>query len=39
MDHMKPVIHGLESNNLSEAREAIAKVVGRDVRYLDEEGI
>jgi adenosylcobinamide-phosphate synthase len=39
MDHMKPVIHGLESNNLSEAREAIAKVVGRDVRYLDEEGV
>jgi len=39
MDHMKPVMRGLESNNLSEAREAVAKVVGRDVRYLDEQGV
>jgi len=39
MDHMKPVISGLASNNLSEAREAVAKVVGRDVRYLDKDGV
>jgi len=39
MDHMKPVMRGLESNDLSEAREAVAKVVGRDVRYLVGEGV
>jgi len=39
INHTRPVIRALEAHNLSEAREGIAKVVGRDVKYLDEKGI
>lgn len=38
-DHADRVFHPLESDNLIEARKAIAMVVGRDVRLLDETGI
>ncbi len=37
--HMKPIINALESGNLSEARKAVAMVVGRDVSSLDEVGV
>ncbi len=37
--HTDQVIRALESGNLPEAREGIAMVVGRDVRFLDEKGI
>ena len=37
--HMDKVNHALEGGNLAEARKAIAMVVGRDVRFLDEKGI
>jgi adenosylcobinamide-phosphate synthase len=39
INHIRPVIHALESGRLIEARESIAMVVGRDVRFLDEKGI
>ncbi len=39
ISHMRPVIHALEKKDLIAAREKIALVVGRDVRYLDKEGI
>ena len=35
----KLVIRALEKGDLSKARECVARVVGRDVRYLDEEGV
>jgi adenosylcobinamide-phosphate synthase len=37
--HIRPVVGALKTTNLPAAREAIAKVVGRDVNYLDEAGI
>jgi adenosylcobinamide-phosphate synthase len=37
--HIRPVITALETGRLAAAREAIAMTVGRDVRYLDQEGI
>jgi adenosylcobinamide-phosphate synthase len=39
LDHVRGVIHALEVANLPEARQSISLVVGRDVRYLDEEGV
>ena len=39
MNHLRPVTRALDSGNLAEARTAIAKVVGRDVHYLDTKGI
>jgi adenosylcobinamide-phosphate synthase len=39
INHIRPVIHALESGRLNEARESIAMVVGRDVRFLDEKGV
>ncbi len=37
--HLNPVISSLKQKDLSEARKALAKVVGRDVQSLDEKGI
>ncbi|MBL7212721.1 MAG: cobalamin biosynthesis protein CobD [Desulfobacteraceae bacterium] len=37
--HTDRVIHALETGNLPEARKGISMVVGRDVRFLDEEGV
>lgn len=37
--HIRPVISALETDRIVAAREAIAMTVGRDVRYLDREGI
>ena len=37
--HVDRVNHALEGGNLAEARKAIAMVVGRDPRFLDEKGI
>jgi adenosylcobinamide-phosphate synthase len=37
--HTDRVIYALEGGNLSDARKEIAMVVGRDVRFLDENGI
>jgi len=37
--HIRPVMRALATDRLDEAREAIAMTVGRDVRYLDREGI
>ncbi len=37
--HIRPVIRALETGDLTKAREDIAMVVGRDVRYLDGEGV
>lgn len=39
ISHAKLVIRALEEGDLSKARECVARVVGRDVRYLDEEGV
>lgn len=39
ISHAKLVIRALEKGDLSKARECVARVVGRDVRYLDEEGV
>jgi len=39
INHIRPVIHALESGRLTEARESIALVVGRDARFLDENGV
>lgn len=38
-DHIKPVINGLETNDVPGAANAVAKVVGRDVNYLDRAGV
>lgn len=37
--HIRPVIRSLEARDLNKARGGIALVVGRDVRYLDREGV
>lgn len=37
--HIQPVINALEVGNLQKAKEKIATVVGRDVRYLDDKGV
>ena len=37
--HIMPVIHALETGDLPGARKRIAMVVGRNVRYLDENGV
>ncbi len=37
--HIRPVIQSLEAGDLSRARDDIARVVGRDPRYLDREGV
>lgn len=37
--HIKPVIRALKANDLAGARKAVAMTVGRDVRYLDREGV
>jgi adenosylcobinamide-phosphate synthase len=37
--HIRPVITALETGRLAAARKAIAMTVGRDVRYLDQEGV
>ncbi len=37
--HIRPVISALNADNLPEARATVAKVVGRDVSYLDKEGV
>ncbi|MFO7599059.1 MAG: adenosylcobinamide-phosphate synthase CbiB [Candidatus Desulfacyla sp.] len=37
--HIKPVIRALETNDLAGARKAVSMTVGRDVRYLDREGV
>ncbi|MCD6297425.1 MAG: cobalamin biosynthesis protein CobD, partial [Deltaproteobacteria bacterium] len=39
INHVRPVIHALESGKLTEAKESIALIVGRDVRFLDEKGV
>ncbi len=39
ISHTKLVIRALEEGDLSKARECVASMVGRDVRYLDEEGV
>ncbi len=39
INHIRPVIHALESGKIDGAREFIAMVVGRDVRFLDEKGV
>jgi len=39
VSHAKLIIRALEEGDLSKARESVARVVGRDVRYLDEEGV
>lgn len=39
INHAQPVIRALESGRLTEAKESIALVVGRDVRFLDEKGV
>jgi len=39
IQHIKPVIHALEKNDLLQAKKEIAQVVGRDVRCLDKEGV
>ena len=39
IQHIRPVINALKSKNLSEARKALAMVVGRDARHLDEKEI
>ncbi|SDX52898.1 adenosylcobinamide-phosphate synthase [Albimonas donghaensis] len=38
-DHVSPVAAALEAGNLPAAREAVARIVGRDVSALDEAGI
>ena len=37
--HLRPVIGALEADDLAKAREGISLVVGRDVRYLDGDGV
>ena len=37
--HVRPLITALETADLPQAREIISTVVGRDVRYLDGEGV
>jgi adenosylcobinamide-phosphate synthase len=37
--HVRPLIPALETDDLPQAREIIGMVVGRDVRYLDREGV
>lgn len=37
--HITPVFNALEAGNLSEARKAVAMVVGRDVSSLDDIGV
>ena len=37
--HIRSVIHALETGDLPGARKSIAMVVGRDVCYLDENGV
>lgn len=37
--HIGPVIRALETDDIAGARQAVAMTVGRDVRYLDEEGV
>jgi len=39
ISHITPVIDALENGNLSVARQKIAMVVGRNVRYLDQNGV
>jgi adenosylcobinamide-phosphate synthase len=39
IDHVTAVQHGLESNGLPGGREAVARIVGRDVSALDESGV
>jgi adenosylcobinamide-phosphate synthase len=37
--HIRPVIHGLETGDLTAARHALGRVVGRDVAALDREAV
>jgi len=37
--HIRPVIRALETHDLARARKAVSRTVGRDVRYLDREGV
>ena len=39
LDHIRPVLKKIEEENISAAADAVAKVVGRDVHYLNREGI
>jgi adenosylcobinamide-phosphate synthase len=37
--HLNPVVDALEAGDLEAARQAVSKVVGRDVTVLDEKGV
>lgn len=37
--HIQPVIRALKAEDLDRAREAVAMTVGRDVQYLDRQGV
>ena len=39
IDHIMPVIDNLEAGDLAGARRAVSLVVGRDVQYLDRDGV
>jgi adenosylcobinamide-phosphate synthase len=38
-DHVKPVAHALERNDLDAARTCVSMIVGRDVTALDQSGV
>jgi adenosylcobinamide-phosphate synthase len=38
-DHIRPVAHHLESGDLASARDAVGRIVGRDVQALDKAGV
>jgi len=37
--HAQPVIHALETGDLHEAQQRIGRIVGREVQYLDHNGV
>ncbi len=39
INHIRPVVRALEAEDMRRAREAISRVVGRDVSQLDREGL
>jgi adenosylcobinamide-phosphate synthase len=39
LNHIHPVVLALETGDLARAREAVSRVVGRDVRVLDPHGV
>ncbi|MEW6666819.1 MAG: adenosylcobinamide-phosphate synthase CbiB [Thermodesulfobacteriota bacterium] len=39
LDHIRPVVAALQSGDVTRAREAVSRVVGRNVNALDEHGV